>query len=129
MNNFNVVARWHEWELLNDEDQERVDKYRSDLATMEKTLQETVKREGEKLLPLARALSGEYLLAAFEVLRGRSEVPVDNGVSVGNFLDASGFERSTLIVEAEDYVRGTLTKNTTSYGKGIGVLLNQGFAE
>ena len=38
-------------------------------------------------------------------------------------------ENSLILIEAEDFVRGTIEKNTDSYGKGIGTLIYTGYAE
>jgi hypothetical protein len=123
MDNFSVVARWHERPLATPEQLKSRDELQQ-LATSQKQTVEKVRQEAiETVLVEARNHAGAYLLAAtrefqladqLKSAKPRGDDP--------NFAKIAG----TILIEAEDYARGNVLKDRETYGKGIGVLVNRG---
>lgn len=67
MENFKVVAKWHEYVLAPPEDRERLAAHEARIEAKRKEAARVVKTENEKLVAEARARVGAYLLAAYDV--------------------------------------------------------------
>ncbi len=123
MDNFSVVARWHERPLATPEQLKHRDELQQ-LATAQKQTVEKVRQDAiESVMSEARNHAGAYLLAAtrefqladqLKSAKPRGDDP--------NFAKIAG----AILIEAEDYARGNVLKDRETYGKGIGVLVNRG---
>jgi len=119
MENFKVVANWHELPLVTDALQAEIEAHQQELtasrAKYESRLNATMGALREEIVSHAN----EYLLAAWQ-LAGQADA-----ISRLNDIDSSLDERFT-VVEAERFTKGNVLINTTGYGAGIGVILNRG---
>ncbi len=123
MENFSVVARWQERPLATPEQLAQRDAILQKAAAKQSQIDQLVQLSNNKLLAASRAHVGDYLLAA-EQLR-RHDRFVSQLKSVGAEKDAA-LPEGAVLIEAENYVRGNLLKDSSNYGKGIGVILNGG---
>ena len=67
MENFKVVAKWHEYVLAPKEDRDRLKAHEAKLEAKRKEIGRISKAENEKLEAAARQKAGSYLLAAHDV--------------------------------------------------------------
>ena len=123
MDNFTVVARWHERPLAKSAELKRRDELQQ-LATAAKQAVDKLKDSTtETILSDARQRSGEYLLAAtheLELARHLSAAkPRGNSPNPQEIPGA-------ILIEAEDYTRSNVLQDRDNYGKGIGVIVNRG---
>jgi cytochrome c553 len=123
MENFSVVARWQELPLAAPEvvaaraaQQLRIDQVKGSIA-------QAVQAESSAVVGRARRMVGDLLLAA--EAQGRLDALLARVQSVGPPVGQPAPE-GALLVEAEDFARGNVNKDRTSYGQGIGVLVNAG---
>ena len=125
MDNFTVVARWHERPLASPEQLRHRDELQQQATAKKQAIEKLRADTSETILTEARQHAGDYLLAATreyqlaEQLRGAKPR--------GNMPDLQKIPRAILI-EAEDYSRGNVLKDRETYGIGIGVLVNRGEA-
>ena len=124
MDTFTVVARWHERPLATPEfisarerQLKRVADLKAEIATKRDAAAATLINE-------ARRHVGDYLLAA-EALR-RREAILATLKPIGPKLKDAKLPPDVILREAESFDRGNVTKDFTSYGVGIGVLVNAG---
>lgn len=125
MDNFSVVARWHERPLATIQQQQRRDELQQ-LANAQKQFVEKLKSDAvESVISDARRRASLYLLAAsHEVqLAERLKQAKPRG-DEPNPMAIPGI----ILMEAEDYTRGNVLKERSTYGKDIGVLVNRGEA-
>lgn len=125
MENFSVVAVWHELPIPSREQAARREAHDRRL-TQQRALITSLKEETNRtILEEARLRTGSYIRGAREwarqegdlrSLRSRLQSPVD------------GSPAGLLELEAEDFARGNLAKDETNYGAGIGIVLNAGQA-
>ena len=123
MENFSVVARWQERPLAPPEVLKVQDEHRQRIQDKQTEVNRIVDRANQQLLREARVHAGDYLAAAIvqhewsDVLKAAQPVGAD---------PALVRESMAQIIEAEDYARGNALQQTTGYGEGIGVILNNG---
>lgn len=123
MDNFTVVARWHERPLATASQIQQRDQLQQ-LATAQKQIVDKIRNDAsDKILDGARQQIKDYLLAAtWELLseeRLRTAKPWGQDPQV---IAMPG----VILLEAEDFARGNVLKEHNGYGKGIGILVNRG---
>ena len=134
MENFNVVAVWHEHELKTKQKRLEIDKFQKELAAFTDKINSEIAKRRVDFLDRHRGLAADYVIAATEKIE-RDPLQFVNGTSsLGEHLMTLPKEElaenpSVKLFEAEGFARGTIQKNTDSYGKGIGTLIHTGYAE
>jgi len=123
MDNFKVVARWHERPLGTDEEvtrqqeaQQRIDEQQRQIARMTDDANQAILRE-------ARRRVADYLLAATDIGRQNS---LAGRLRLAMADNAAAPPPGSIVVEAEDFARGNVKKEFTGYGEKIGVIYNRG---
>jgi uncharacterized protein DUF1553/uncharacterized protein DUF1549 len=92
MENFKVVAQWHEYVLAPAAEREKLDQHKSRIEAKAKEIARITAAENKKLAAEARARVGDYLLAADDVLRYERN-PLRPAV-VGGHAPAGAIRRS-----------------------------------
>jgi len=123
MDNFKVVAQWHERQLgTAAEVAERAD-HAARVAAKKAELNERTERATGAVVSAARARLADYLLAGTELLESPALVSL---VKSDTGPIAENLPADTILREAENFDRGNVLADTTNYGPGIGVILNRG---
>ncbi|MFQ5730480.1 MAG: DUF1553 domain-containing protein [Planctomycetaceae bacterium] len=122
MENFKVVARWNERPLATPDALKRQKQFDRRIAAAKRRIEQLATQSTQTVLSEARKHAGLYLRAALR--RRRLDALLKTVKPIGNA--ASKPVPGAIIVEAERFARGNVLKDTTNYGKGIGVILNKG---
>lgn len=88
MENFKVVAQWHEYVLAPAPERENLKQHKAKIEAKNKEIGEISKAENEKLIDAARGRVGAYLLAADDVLR-YEQTPLNPSASGGTIPPAA----------------------------------------
>jgi hypothetical protein len=123
MENFKVVARWQELPLATQKEVDERNRQQELLAAVQAKATAIVTSENNSLLTTARAQADSYLLAACAIIQRESLLT--NAVSQGA-LPKDQQNPQVIAIEAESFSRGNVLRDTEGYGRGIGVLVNQG---
>ena len=123
MDNFSVVARWHERPLATVEQIKSRDEAVQRVASHKQTIEKVKSDATEVVLSEARQHAGMYLLAATREKQQSDRLK--HAKPRGGDPNVTAITGAVLI-EAEDFARGNVIKDRETYGKGIGVLLNRG---
>jgi hypothetical protein len=70
MENFRVVAKWHEYVLAPKEERDRLAAHEARIEETRKQAGQIAKAENDKLMAEARAQAGAYLMASYDVQQG-----------------------------------------------------------
>ena len=123
MDNFKVVAKWHERPLATPAEVAAVAEHRDRVAGKKAELAAHVDRANRALATTARKRLADYLLAATELLDAPALVSlVQDSTAAGG----TSLPPETVLREAENFDRGNVLVDTTHYGAGIGIILNRG---
>ena len=123
MDNFSVVARWQERPVATAEIVAARDHQKAEADAVQSEINKHVQTETDRISAEARKQLAAYLMAADRQLR------IDETLRDATPAAEDETRNSTpasVLLEAEDYARGNVLKDTTSYGVGIGVLVNRG---
>jgi cytochrome c553 len=125
MDNFSVVARWQERPLGTPEAIRLRDEHQQRVAGQKAAIAKFIEQTNDTLLREARQHVGDYLLAAENHRRLDAWLTEAKKSPLG--ADAkSAAQPGVVVIEAENYTRGNLVKDSTTYGNGIGVIYNKG---
>jgi cytochrome c553 len=125
MDNFSVVARWQERPLATPEALKKRDEHQQRIADQKAKIGKVVEQANNDLLREARQHVGDYLLAAEDQRR----LDEFQNAATQKPLGAdpkSADQPGVVVIEAENYSRGNLVKDSATYGQGIGVVYNKG---
>ena len=123
MENFKVVARWQERPVessRSSQDRQHREQQVSEAET------EIARLRSEAALiqqRQSRQRVGDYLLATHQIKQFIKWLP--KHTTYGNHPELLA-QQPALMLEAEEYQRGNVLKDKTTYGKSIGVLVNRG---
>ena len=123
MDNFGVVARWQERPIAVPEIVAERDRQKSAADAVQAVIAELVRVETDRATDEARSHMAEYMLAA------ERQVRIDESLKGATPIADDESRRTAaecVLLEAEEYARGNVLKDTTNYGAGIGVLVNRG---
>ena len=123
MDNFKVVAQWHERPLGTAAEIAAIAEHAARVAEKKKELADRVEVANRALIDSVRNRSADYLLAATELL---AAPPLTSLLQAAEQGPTPAPPDKTVFVEAEQFARGNVLVDTTSYGAGIGVILNRG---
>ena len=123
MENFKVVARWQERPLATPEALRRQKQHEQKIASAKAKVAQHVEQNNQLVVAEAQRHVGDYLLAALK--KTRTDRLLAKARPRGEQPDVA-LQPGVLLIEAEDFTRGNVLKDTTSYGAGIGVLVNKG---
>ena len=119
MEHFRVVAMWHENVLATPEEAARLKDAEDKVRAAEARTREYLVNAADRVAEDARRRLAEYGAAAAEAIRAE---PLRRPLLEGAGAPPPG----SLLIEAEAYARGNLLRDTSGYGRGIGVLVNAG---
>ena len=111
MENFNVVARWHEYVLVPKTDRDRLDAHLAKIAAKNDAIAEITKAENHLLVVDGWSEAGDYLLAADDLLRYR-QIELQPAQVAAIVREASSFDRGNVSRE--------IAKGETNAPKGEG---------
>lgn len=123
MDNFSVVARWQERPVATAEIVAARDQQKAEVDALQSEITMRVQAETDRISSEARKNLAAYLLAADRQLH------IDESLQDATPAAEEETRKSSpasILLEAEDYARGNVLKDTTNYGVGIGVLVNRG---
>ena len=123
MENFRVVARWQERPLATPEAERRQKEHEKKIASAKAEVSQLIEQNNQRVVSEARRHVGDYLLAAMK--KTRTDRLLAKARPRGDQPNVAS-QPGLLLVEAENFARGNVLKDTTSYGAGIGVLVNKG---
>ena len=123
MENFSVVARWQEKPLATSEARAALEAHKKQLEAKQAAIDKLVNDSTDTVLAEARQHVGDYLLATLELDRLNNLIA--NATVYGDSPDPTSLPNS-LLIESEQFDRGNVLRDTTNWGKGIGVLVNKG---
>ena len=123
MDNFNVVARWQERPVATAEIVAARDRQKAEADAVQSEITTRIQMEADRISDDARKQLAAYLLAADRQLRIDESLQDASPAAENEIRRASP---KSILLEAEDFVRGNVLKDTTNYGVGIGVLVNRG---
>lgn len=129
MENFNVVAVWHEHELATPQQRQQRDEIVAQVNQAKSQRDAAITSSNQSLDQHWSERNVEYALALLEV--GALD-PREISQGRWSLLEPLSFD--SLVApdwktEAEQFARGTLSVDDSHWGQGIGVLLHGGFAE
>lgn len=123
MDTFTVVARWRERPLATPEQIQTRDQLQQQATAQKQIVDKRRSDAANTILKDAKNRLKDYLLAAtYDTLRSEQ---LKTAKPRGDTPGANVFP-GALLIEAEDYARGNVLKDRESYGREIGVLVNQG---
>ncbi|MBI5761005.1 MAG: DUF1553 domain-containing protein [Planctomycetales bacterium] len=125
MDNFSVVARWQERPLATPEALKKRDEHQQRIADQKAKIGKVVEQANNDLLRDARQHVGDYLLAAEDQRRLDEFQNAATQIPLGTDPKAAE-QPGVVVIEAENYSRGNLVKDSATYGQGIGVIYNKG---
>ncbi len=123
MDTFSVVARWHERPLATDQQVRQRDELQQLANDKKQAVDKLTADTTEAILAVERRYAGRYLLAVAHELDIAEQLKVATPRGNSSNLNLIA---GAILIEAEDYVRGNVTKDRETYGKEIGVLVNRG---
>ena len=106
MENFKVVAKWHEYVLAPKQDRDRLEAHSNRIEAQQKQISRLSKPVDREISDTARRKVGAYLLAATDLLRYES-MKLQSVLGDSEKADKSGL----LTVGATDFLRGNVDKN------------------
>ncbi|MEX2560547.1 MAG: DUF1549 domain-containing protein, partial [Pirellulales bacterium] len=120
MDNFRVVAQWHERPLASADEIASVEAHREQLSAKKSELDGRIDQANQAIIADARRRAGDYLRSAARLER--------QGQRPGPLLASRGDQQpeGTLLFEAEKFDRGNVKIDFETYGAVIGVIYNQG---
>ncbi len=102
MDNFKVVAKWHEYVIAPKEDRDRLAAHLDSIEAKGKEMGKISKAENHKLVTAAWERTGDYLLAADDALRYRDmELAPKMAPEAGILRKAASFDRANVGKELE----------------------------
>lgn len=122
MDTFTVVAQWQERPLADPVVLARQAEQEQNIAAQAQNIAQIIKAAGNELQQLERQHVGDYLLAGAHRLDLDRKLASTPPLGDNPTTDIQGILR----IEAEAADRHNVNIDTTSYGKGIGVLVNKG---
>jgi hypothetical protein len=123
MDNFKVVARWHERPLGSKDEVAAQESHQKQIADKKAEFNRISNDANESLVDEARRSVGKYLLAATALRRERFLIEsIKPELAASNSSNIPG----VIVIEAENYARGNVKREFTGYGAEIGVVYNQG---
>ena len=130
MDNFNVVAKWHERPVASPEVTRRTERVQAELAQLQEKIKQDRSAAGSRALDRARGQVGSYLLAAQQLEHMDQLLPASRTLS----NDPENLKKlDHQEIEAESFQRGNVDTLTEGIGAGIGVLAGKegtpGFVE
>jgi len=123
MDNFGVVAQWQERPVAMPDVIAERERQKAAAEAVQAEIALRIQTETDRITSEARTHLAAYLLAADRQLR------IEESLSGATPIAENTLRRTTadrVLLEAEDYARGNVLKDTTNYGAGIGVLVNRG---
>jgi hypothetical protein len=123
MENFKVVARWQERPLATPAAVREQKQHEQKIQSAKTEAALLVERNNQRVVSEARRHVGDYLLAALK--KTQTDRLLAEARPRGEQPDVAS-QPGLLLIEAENFARGNVLKDTTSYGVGIGVLVNKG---
>ncbi|MGY8733448.1 MAG: DUF1553 domain-containing protein, partial [Pirellulales bacterium] len=129
MENFKVVANWHEYPLDTPETKIAQEKHNAAIKQLDDELAAIQKEARQTLRESQQQLLSKYLISASKFVSANSKPIADGHNVIGNWIRDGIAVENSIVWEAEKFQRGTLEVETTNYGKDVGVLLQQGYAE
>ncbi len=117
MDNHRVVAQWHERPLASDADLKKLADHQRSVQTAQQEVDQLIDTVYAAQLAEALPHTADYLLLASRL---RSLPPLRSMIAQQATLPSD-----SLVIEAENFVRGNLAIHQQGYGEGIGVLVNQ----
>ncbi len=121
MENFHVVAMWSERPLATSADVARQKAHEQQLAARSAEIQAVQDAANAQLLGEARGKLARYLLAAAQRDQQKRALAALTSEFSGGQLG-----NGAVVLEAENFARGNVTRDFTVYGPGIGVIYNAG---
>jgi hypothetical protein len=123
MDNFKVVARWHERPIGSTEAIAEQERRQTEIADKKSEINRVTSDANDSLLREARGRVGKYLRAATALRREHALLKDLKSI----LADAATSDTpGVIVVEAENYARGNVKREFTGYGEAIGVIYNQG---
>jgi hypothetical protein len=123
MENFSVVARWQERPLATAKAVQDRQEHQQKIGAKQGEINRLTERANQQLLGEARAHAGDYLTAALTQQEWTAIIKAAKPVGADPQAIA---DRGAQVIEAENYARGNVLKDSTTYGQGIGVIYNKG---
>ncbi len=120
MENFKVVAKWHEFVLAPEEDRKKLKEHENRIEAKQKEINRLAKVENDKLASAERLKAGEYLLAAADIERYEQ-------IHLSPALEEAGDtpKPGMVVVEAGSFEQGNVSRklekgksNVPENGKG-----------
>ena len=96
MENFNVVAKWHEYVLAPEEQRRQLAEHEAKIEAKSKAMGEISKAENHRLVTAAWEKTGDYLLAADAVLRDRAIQLAPIGAQASLRREAGSFDQGNV---------------------------------
>lgn len=126
MENFRVVARWQELPLASLQELANQKQKQDEVNAIKDRIAKVIESNSSPLLSKARENVAFYLAAAVSL--HHRETLTQKAVSIGQTAEKSQMPlpESAVVVEAESFVRGNVSRDTQDYGREIGVLVNNG---
>ncbi len=123
MEKFTVVAEWQERMLGPKEPQERLKQINATLKEKTAVRDKIRSLERKALLAKLEPQKDEYVAAAKERIEAEKQ---QSGLKPLLTQREGRLPTDAIVLEAEDFVKGNLTKDRNGYGAGIGVIHNAG---
>lgn len=123
MDNFNVVARWQERPLAVREVVAQRDAKKAEVDAVETQIVHVRIQEAARVDKEAKARVADYMLAADRQIRQEEILKAARPIAEDELRRSAP---GTILIEADEFVRGNVMRDKTTYGVGIGVLVNDG---
>jgi len=121
MDNFGVVARWQERPIGMPAVVAERDRLKAAADAVQSEITQRVKTETDHITSEARSHLAAYMLAADRQLQ--IEESLQNAKPIAED-ESRRTQPECILLEAEHFTRGNVLQDTTNYGAGIGVLVN-----
>ncbi|MBL9124224.1 MAG: DUF1553 domain-containing protein [Planctomycetaceae bacterium] len=123
MDNFKVVAQWHERPLGTAAEIAAIAAHAERVSAKQSEIAAHVQQANAALVESVQQRLADYLLAATDLL---AAPPLESLLQGSPQRPAMTPPEGTIFLEAEQFARGNVLVDTTAYGAGIGVILNRG---
>jgi hypothetical protein len=122
MLNFKNMAEWQEVALVSKAEQAHAEAVDAEISKKREARRSLVKTASEKVLMTERGRIALYRQAAQKAAQADRQEQNLLPVPTGSDTTPAGSK----IIEAEDFASGNVLKDTSGFGRGIGVLVNAG---